>query len=225
MLVAHHLASQCLPFYSSEFSRHDFTLPQLLACLAVKEQMKRSFRGAEALLKDSLHWCKAIGMKKAPDHNTLWRAQRFLMRKCRVNRMLDKVGEWGAQFRMLGLSVMPLAIDSTYFESRHVSRYYERRCRKSQSEKGRKSRRSRTVKRLPKLAVGVCTRSHLILSMWSGTGMGADDPHFEPVLLDAWRRVPNRSFKAVLDSGYDSEEGSRKDQLWEVKQQSKRFME
>ncbi len=38
MLVAHHLASSCLPKYSSRFSRHDFTLPQLFACLVVKEQ-------------------------------------------------------------------------------------------------------------------------------------------------------------------------------------------
>ena len=30
--------------------------------------------------------------------------------------------------------------------------------------------------------------------------------HFEPVLFDAWRRVPRRRFTAVLDAGYDGEQ-------------------
>ena len=61
------------------------------------------------------------------------------------------------------------------------------------------------MKNLPKLAIGVSTASHLILSAWTGTGSGSDHPHFEPVLFDAWQRVPNRTFTAVLDAGYDSE--------------------
>jgi Transposase DDE domain len=210
MLVAHYLASQSLPQYSSEFSRHDFTLPQLFACLAVKEQMKRSYRGAEALLRDGEHWCKAIGMRKVPDHNTLCRAASLLLRKCRVDRLLDAMARWAAVNRMLGLSIKPLALDSTYYESRHVSRHYERR--RGQAEKagkGRKSSRSATIKRMPKLAVAVCGRSHLVLSMWTGTGMGPDHGHFEQLLLDAWRRVPNRRFKVAADAGYDSEPAHR----------------
>ena len=76
MLVACHLAQGALPAYTSKFSRHDFTLPQLFACLVVMEQQKRSYRGAEALLRDGRHWCRAIGMRKTPDHNTLWRGRR-----------------------------------------------------------------------------------------------------------------------------------------------------
>ena len=59
MLVAHHLASAFLPRYTSKYSRHDFTLPQLFACLAVKELLGRTYRGAEALLRDCRHWCRA----------------------------------------------------------------------------------------------------------------------------------------------------------------------
>jgi hypothetical protein len=70
MLVAYRLASRSLPTYSSEFSRHDFTLPQLFACLVVKEQMKRSYREAEALLRDSDHWCKAIGRNRKREPKT-----------------------------------------------------------------------------------------------------------------------------------------------------------
>lgn len=35
MRVAYHAARQCLPAHSSRFGRHDFTLGQLFACLAV----------------------------------------------------------------------------------------------------------------------------------------------------------------------------------------------
>jgi hypothetical protein len=213
MRVAYLLASQSLPNYSHKFSRHDFTLPQLFACLVVKEQLKRSYRGAEAVLRDSDHWLRDIGLSRAPDHNTLCRAAAFLLKQCRVDKLLDKVGQWAAAARLLGLSTQPLAIDSTYFESHHVSRHYERRCAsarrwlrdKEKARNGRNPTRSDTVKRLPKLGLGVATACHLALSMWTGTGMGADQPLFEPLVFDAQKRVPNKRFKIVADAGLDSQ--------------------
>ena len=213
MRVAYHLASQSLPEYSCKFSRKDFTLPQLFACLVVKEHMKRSYRGVEALLRDSDHWLADIGLDHVADHNTLCRAAAYLLDKFRVGRLLDKVTEWSALARILGLSTHPLAIDSTTYESHHVSRHYERRChqtrkrmREKDAKKGRSITRSDTVKALPKLGISTATRCHLILSAWTGTGAGGDPPHFERVLFDAWRRVPHRSFTAVADAGYDGEE-------------------
>jgi hypothetical protein len=213
MRVAFVLAAQSLPDYSNRFSRHDFTLAQLFACLAVKELLKRSYRGAEAVLRDSPDWLRDIGLRRTPDHNTLCRAADYLLRARRVNRVLDKVAEWAAVGRILGLSTKPLAVDSTTYESHHVSRHYERRCeqtrrrlRAKQKEKGRKNTRSDTVKRLPKLGLGVATGCHLVLSAWVGTGGGSDHPHFKPVVAGARRRVPNRRFKVATDAGYDSEE-------------------
>ena len=212
MRAAYHLASQSLPTYSCKFSRKDFTLPQLFACLAVKEHLRRSYRGAEALLRDCDRWLADVGLRRAPDHNTLCRAAAFLLDRCRVGRLMDKLAQWAAVARILGLSARPLAIDSTTYESHHVSRHYERRCHQTRKrmkakdrEKGRETTRGDTVKALPKLAIGVATACHLILSAWAGTGAGADHPHFEPVLFDAWRRVPHRTFTAVLDAGYDGE--------------------
>ncbi len=206
MLVAHHLASQILPQYSRKFSRHDFTLPQLFACLVVKELLRCTYRQAEALLRDAESWCHAIGMNKTPDHNTLWRASRLLLTGCNVGSFLDAMARWAAGKRVLGLSLKPLGGDSTCFETRHVSRHYERRCAKARKnlQKNRQNR-SQTVRRLPKLAVAVSCASHLILSCWCGTGSGSDSPHFEKILFDAWRRVPHRSFSAVFDAGYDGE--------------------
>jgi Transposase DDE domain len=213
MRAAHHLAGQSLPDYSSKFSRKDFTLPQLFACLVVKEQMRRSYRGVEALLRDCDNWLRDVGLRRAPDHNTLCRAAAWLLSKFRVGKLLDKLVQWAAIARMLGLSTDPLAGDSTTYESHHVSRHYERRChqtrrrmRAKEARKGRKTTRADTVKGLPKLGIGVATRCHLVLSAWTGTGGGSDHPHFEPVLFDAWRRVPHKSFTAVFDAGYDGEE-------------------
>ena len=73
MGYAHELARRCLPKYASAFSRRDFTLPQLFACLVIREHQRKSYRGTEALLRD-VHWCRQIGMRRVPDHNTLCRA-------------------------------------------------------------------------------------------------------------------------------------------------------
>ena len=201
MLVAYHLARQSLPEHSSKFSRHDFTLPQLFACLAVKEQQKRSYREAEALLKDADHWCRAIGMGKVPDHNTLCRAAGVILTRYRTGRLLDVVARWAALARILGLSLKPLAGDTTHFEDRHVSRYFEFRRGRGGGGKGRRKK----AKSLPKLAVAVASACHLVVSAWAGSGAGSDSPYFGRLLFDAWRRVPNRRFKAAFDAGFDGE--------------------
>ncbi|HYO10145.1 MAG TPA: transposase [Tepidisphaeraceae bacterium] len=82
--MAHQLARRLLPEHSCKFSRHDFTLAQLFACLVVREFFGLSFRRAEALLNDSPAWLADVGLAKAPDHNTLWRASDALLtsRRC-----------------------------------------------------------------------------------------------------------------------------------------------
>jgi hypothetical protein len=186
MRAAFRLARDALPSYSDKFSRHDFTLPQLFSCVVVKEHMGRTYRGAEALLRDCGPWCRDVGLAKVPDHNTLWRAARFLLARCRVGSLLDALARWAAVARLLGLSLKPLSIDSTYFEPRHVSRHYERRMREARKERaarrdraGPKARekslragkkrgaalRSRAVRRLPKLTLAAAGHAHLVLSL------------------------------------------------------------
>ena len=111
MRAAYLLAALYLPNYSDKFSRHDFTLPQLFACLVVKDLLKRSYRGAEAVLRDSQPWLDDIGMDHAPDHNTLCRAAKFLLKELKVNSLLDVTTRWADQAGMLQLDRHPLAID------------------------------------------------------------------------------------------------------------------
>lgn len=73
MKLAHELGETLLPTFSSTFSRHDFTLPQLFDCLVLREHMKLSYRRTEVVLRDS-DWCQHLGMSKVPDHTTLYRA-------------------------------------------------------------------------------------------------------------------------------------------------------
>ena len=209
LLVAFELARGVLPKYFSKFSRHDFTVPQLFACLVLKEHQRKTYRDVEALLRDAPHWCREVGMGKVPDHNTLCRAFHALNLIRRGGRLLDKLAQWFSVARQLGTVI---AVDSSYFDSRYRSRHYEQRCRHYAASKRAKTpvnaRRSRTARLAPKLAVGVCTRSHVILAARPRTGFGGDCRDFEPLLFDAWKRHP-RPRVVLADAGYDSEANHR----------------
>src|SRR5688500_4402869 len=211
MRVAHALGSRCLRTYSSKFSRHDFTLPQLFACLVVREQMRLSYRGAEALLRDGRAWCRAIGMKRrTPDHATLHRASALILAGRRVARMLDVLAGWFMLARKLGTT---LAVDSTCYDVLHRSRHYEQRCRRhgvgGRYDGSGDARRSASVRLTPKLSVGVDTRSHVILSARARAGMCSDAPSFDGLLFDAWRRRGARVRLVLADAGFDSEANHR----------------
>src|SRR5215510_11764387 len=102
MRFAYQLARGCLPAYSCKFSRQDYTWPQLFACLVVREHQRKSYRGIEALLRDSPQWCRHIGMKRVPDHNTLCRAFHALLGLSRVSSLMDRLAAWMALDHALG---------------------------------------------------------------------------------------------------------------------------
>jgi len=206
--------------YSSPWSRHDFTLPQLFACLVVREQLGLSYRKAEALLRDAPHWLAMIGMTRASDHNTLWRAFGVIVQTRRVNRMLDPMAEAFARAKLLRAltAIKPLTIDSTCFEERHRSHHYDRVCRKLKLRDGGKyadkvdpaqvnASRSRKARRMPKLTLAVASGCHLVLAARASTGAGSDSPDFRPLLYLAWRRANVKD--VVADSGFDGEHNHR----------------
>ena len=211
MRAAHELGCRCLRKYTSKFSRHDYTLPQLFACLVVREQMRLSYRGAEALLRDGRAWCRAIGIRgKTPDHTTLARAARVIQGPGRVGRMLDRLARWFMIVRKLGTT---LAVDSTCHDVHHRSRHYERRCRHhnvgGRADGSANVRRSGSAKRTPKLSLGVDTRSHVILAAQARIGMCSDAPSFDGLLYHAWRRRGGRVKTVLADAGFDSEANHR----------------
>lgn len=211
--VAHYLACRLLPGHSSKFSRHDFTLAQLFACLVLREFFGLSYRRTEALLIDSPTWLADVGLTKAPDHNTLWRAFDRLLSMRRCQRLLDLIVALFARDRLLTLRRKPLAIDSTCFEGHHRSTHYDRRCRRmdarqTQNGPGKwgdsvNAARSKRLRQMPKLAIAVDSGSHLILSATVRLGNGSDAPDFAPLLRQAVGRT--RVAVVVADAGYDSQ--------------------
>ena len=215
--LAWQLAAKVFPDYASKFSRHDFTFAQLFACLVVREQLKLSYRKAEAFFRDVPEWLAAIGMSSVPDHNTLWRAFGTILKKQRVHKMLDNMVGLFEAAKMLKLSTKPLAIDSTCFAIRYRSYHYDRVCRKLKLKPGEKycenrdktpdERRSAKVKQLPKLAIAIASGCHAILAIKAITGGGSDAPDFDSLLVQSWGRAKIKI--VVADAGFDSEKNHR----------------
>lgn len=210
LVAAYELAQLTLPDYRSKFSRQDFTLPQLFACLVLREHQKKSYLGVEALLEDSPSWRAAIGLRRTPDSNTLWRAFQYLIQPSGFQRMLDQMVAEAKRRGLIRGRLKPVALDSTMFESHHVSRHFEKRqkqtARQNRKNHGKKraNRRRRAVhKRLPKLSAAVASASHIIVAARATTGSGGDQPFFEPLLREAQQRAKFRV--AVADAGFDSE--------------------
>jgi hypothetical protein len=229
--TAHRLALKVLAPRSCKFSRQEFTLAQLFACLVLREFYGLSYRRTEKLLFDSPQWLSDIGLSVAPDHNTLWRAFDAILKTRSVNRLLDRLVASFARAKLLRLGDKPLALDSTCFEQRHRSAHYDRRCRQmlgkaaaagdaNVSENPRKPRgkpgkwgasvnasRSRRLSAMPKLSVAVASGCHLILAAKVRTGNGSDAPDFDDLLFRSWRRANVKV--VVADAGYDSEANHR----------------
>lgn len=209
---AHAVACEVWKPFSHRFSRHDFQLPQLFACLVVREFFQLSYRKTEEFFGDSPDWLADIGMSKAPDHNTLWRAFGVLLKPKKCASMLDLLVALMKQAGELKLREKPLTLDSTCFDPHHRSRHYDQRCRKMNLRNGDKygkneaktanRRRRQTAKRQPKLASAVAASCHFILAARTCIGQGADHPDFIPLLEESNQRA--RVKDVAADSGYDS---------------------
>jgi hypothetical protein len=139
--LAYKLGVEVLPKYFSPFSRHAFTKPQLFACLVLREHQRKSFRGIEALLVDSPAWLADIGLAKAPDHNTLSRAFNEFVDPDLADSMLDLMAKLARSRKLLrGDGLKPLTLDSSMYESRHVSRHFEQRQRDTAQSKAKRTR-------------------------------------------------------------------------------------
>ena len=167
--LAHQLARQALPAYDSRFSRHDFTNPQLFAILALREHQRKSFRGVEALLRDSPAWLADIGLRKAPDHNTLCRAFDRFVRPELAWTMLDLMAQLAQERATIKRNRRkPLSIDSSMFESRHVSRHFERR-RRDTTACTKKARRAQVHGAKRSIATDAASSAACPSSRWRAT--------------------------------------------------------
>ncbi len=125
--VAHLLGKQRLRTYSHRFSPKKFTLPQLFACLVLKEFLRLDYRKLSALLEDAPSLVATIDLKQVPHFSTFQKAAARLLVSRRVQRLLDETIQAATQHRVMRRNVTLAAIDGTGFESRHISAYFFRR--------------------------------------------------------------------------------------------------
>lgn len=187
--------------YSHRCSPKTFTQPQLFACLVLKEAMKLDYRGTSALLADSFSMREAIQLKQVPHFTTLQKASVRLLRRKRVQRLLDNTLSRARKAKLLRNRVALAAIDSSGFEAQHASRYFVKR-RESHGE-FREKRHRITYRHFPKLAVLCDCRSHLILAAHPERGPKPDFGNLDPVFTQAAARA--RIETLLGDAGYDAE--------------------
>lgn len=73
---AYAFALDAFPAYSCRFSKKRFTLPQMAACLLLKEFFELDFRLLRRLLKEDRTACGLLGLEEVPDCATLCRCLR-----------------------------------------------------------------------------------------------------------------------------------------------------
>jgi hypothetical protein len=197
--VAHAVGKQRLRTYWHRFSPKKFTLPQLFACLVLKEFLRLDYRKLSALLEDAPSLAAAIDLKQVPHFSTFQKAAARLLVFRRVQFLLDESVRAATEQRVMRKRVALAAIDGTGFETRHISAYFvKRRARACKT-----AYETTTYTRYPVANVLCDCDSHLVLGVATGRGPGPDDPYFRPVVEQAAGRVKIAVLAA--DAGYDSE--------------------
>ena len=90
-------------------------------------------------------------------------------------------------------------IQTSGFETRHISAYFVRR----RDRDCKKGYQTTTYTRFPAANILCDCRSHMVLGVVTGRGPGPDDPYFQPTLKQA--RSRSKMELLLADAGYDSE--------------------
>ena len=197
--VAHALGRQRLRTYSHRFSPQKFTLPQLFACLVLKEFLRLDYRKLSALLEDAPSLAAVIGLERIPHFTTFQKAAGRLLISRRAQWLLDESVKVATQHRVMKRRVPLAAMDGTGFETRHISAYFvKRRARTCKT-----GYETTTYTRYPYANLVCDCQSHLVLGVVTGRGPGPDDPYFQPTLQQLAGRVTIETLLA--DAGFDSE--------------------
>ena len=193
-----------LPRYGHRFSPRKFTLPQLFACLVLKDFYNLTYRGVVGLLSDGDSLAAAIGLEQIPHWTTLQKAADRLLASRSFRRLLTTTVERAQRVKIVRRRVRLAAVDTSGFESHHSSRYYAQR-RKMTGKHGRMQRVS--CRRYPKLGLVCDAASHFILAARASQGPWPDFGEFEPLVREAQARVKLTAIAA--DAGFDSEANHR----------------
>jgi hypothetical protein len=196
--VAHELGRRTFRPHWHKYAPKKFTVPQLFACLVLKEFLRLDYRKLTALLAESPALGHAIGLSSVPHFTTFQKAADRLLQTPRVQRLLDRTVTMAQEIGLLGRRSRLAALDGTGLESTTASQYYVRR-----REQADKRRLCVTYREFPKIGVLCDCASHLTLAVVHDQGPGPDIKHFRAALDQGHQRLPLDTLAA--DAGYDSE--------------------
>lgn len=189
-----------LPAYSSRFSRHDYTQPQLFALLPLKQFLKTDYRGIVALVAEWMELRRALGLQTVPHYSTLCDAERRLLKGGAFDRLQAACFRRAHAAGLIAAAPV-VTVDATGLEPHHVSAYFVDR---------RGPLLGRRRQRGSKLTTVGETASHLIAGAVIPRGPSQDSPQFPDfpaaVRQTAALLVPHR---LLGDAGYDAEHNHR----------------
>lgn len=84
--IALEVTQEGLSAYSSKFSKHTFTQPQLMTILCLMRFENWTFREAEVRLSEHSDLCCTLDLKRVPDYTMLYRFMHHV-----IDEMLDEV--------------------------------------------------------------------------------------------------------------------------------------
>jgi hypothetical protein len=187
-------ARRCVSTYSCRKSRHDFTQPQLIACLVLRAYLCTTYRGVVELLAEMPDVRQAMGLERLPHYTTLQK----LNGKAHVVRIVEAM--LGEILRSVtGESVAEVrdaAMDSTGLSTTNASVYYRARVLKD-------SRRSRKQGRYIKISVAIVCGLLMPCALTVAMGPRPDTTE-TPLLLEQMMRTV-RPGALYADRGFDAE--------------------
>jgi hypothetical protein len=115
---------QCVPLYSSKFSRRDFTLWQHIALIVLMQRVRKSYREyVDDYLTTTEGLLRVLGLTKIPHFTSI---EKFLLRV--PSTLLERV--IGGFIGLTRIRSQVFAPDSSGFSPHHASHYYALRIKK-----------------------------------------------------------------------------------------------
>jgi hypothetical protein len=129
--AAYHIERDTLPEHNSRYSPKKFTQSQLMVCLALKTFFDTDYRGFVQILDYCPNLCKVFELKTVPHFTTLQKATKRLLKSSWARKFIESM----VRVVMAKRKVVKLtALDSTGFQSGHISFYFLKRRYKSKKQ-------------------------------------------------------------------------------------------
>ena len=198
--VALEVAEAVLPDYRTKFSKHIFTQPQLLAVLCLMRYEDWTLRKTEVRLAEHSELRSALGLRKAPDHTTLYRFLRRLDERALVAALNETVRCLPKASVHEQEPVATVAVDATGLAPGAISTFYVRRTHNCGGE-------PMLWRRWLKWLVVVDTDHRMVLAQEACSGPYNGSAMLRP-LVDAAHQITPLGV-VLADAEFDSEHNHR----------------